>query len=180
MFVRDTSSTEICLIEDDLNYKDKHIDENLVQYAKSQEMSILTCDKGMALWCSFYNLECELLEIRSVATLPFVHESNGSLYLNLKQIPIGCSTFVYSPEKNKIMSSLGNDYMFITPGNVLLVAQPEQKNCCIQTYFINKDLSISLVGKNLYSSEDDIDVDNNPFHTNLYDKWKKHVVKHNI
>lgn len=179
LFVRDTSSTEICLIEDEI--LSKHIDENLVKYAKSQEISVLTCDKGMALWCRFYNVNCELLEIRSVTTLPFIHLSNsGSLCLNLRQVPIGCSTFVYSPTKNKILSCLGNDIMFINPGNILLVAQPEQKMCKIDTYFANKDSSLSLIGKNLYSSEDDIDVDTNPFHINLYDKWKKHISKHNI
>lgn len=179
LFVKDTFSTEICFIEDE-DCKSKHIDEDLVLYAKSQNMSILTCDKGMALWCRFYNVKCELLNIRSVTTLPFIHESNGSLHLNLKQVPIGCSTFVYSPEKNKIMSSLGSDIMFLIPGNILLVAQAEQQMCCIETYFVNKDLSISLVGKNLYSSEEDIDTDTNPFHINLYDKWNKHIAKHNV
>lgn len=179
LFVRDTNSTEICLIEDDVSInKNRHIDENLVQYAKQSDMSILTCDKGMALWCRFYNVDCELLEVRSITTLPFIHETNGSLCLNLRKVPIGCSTFVYSPEKNKIMSSLGSDIMFIVPGNVLLVAQSEQGLCKIDTYFISKDLTLNLIGKNLYSSEDDIDTDNNPFHINLFDKWKKHMAKH--
>lgn len=181
LFVRDTSSTEICLIEDELYTNSKHIDEELVKYAKSQGISILTSDKGMALWCRFYNVECELLEVRSITTLPFVHQSDsGSLTLNLRQVPIGYSTLIYSPEKNKIMSSLGSDILFLIPGNILLVAQPEQKLCCIQTYFVNKDLSLSLIGKNLYSSEEDIDTDINPFHINLYDKWTKHIAKQNI
>lgn len=176
LFVRDTSSTEVCLIECESNTK--HIDEELVKYAVANNMCILTSDKGMALWCRFYNVDYELLEVRSTTTLPFIHENNGTLHLNLKQVPFGCSTFVYSPEKNKIMSSFGNDIMFINPGNVLLVAQPEQKMCRIDTYFTTKDLTLSLIGKNLYSSEDDIDIDNNPFHINLYEKWKKHISKH--
>ena len=176
LFVRDTSSTEVCLIEDEsIN---KHIDEELVKYAGINNMSILTSDKGMALWCRFYSVECELLEIRSTASFPFIRENNGALQLNLKQVPIGFSTFVYSPEKNKILSSLGSDIMLIAPGNVLLVAQADQKMCRIETFFINTNLSLNLVGKNLYSSEDDIDTDSNPFHYNLYDKWKKHMAKH--
>lgn len=177
-FVRDTSSTEICRIESEC--PTKHIDQDIVKWAKEHNVSILTCDKGMALWCRFYNVNCELLEVHSVATLPFVHENNGSLCLNLRQVPIGCSTFIYSPEKNKIMSSLGSDIMFMTTGNVLLVAQPDQKLCRIDTYIVNADLSISLVGRNLYSSEEDIDTDAHPFHFNLYDKWKKHASKFNL
>ena len=178
LFVRDTTSTEVCLIEYESN--DKHIDEELVKYAGINNMSILTSDKGMALWCRFYNVDYELLEVRSVTGLPFIHENNGALKLNLKKVPIGFSTFVYSPEKNKIFSASGKDIMFINPGNILLVAQPhgEEKICKVDTYLITKDLTLSLIGKNLYSSEDDIDVDNNPFHINLYDKWKKHMAKH--
>ena len=178
LFVKDTTSTEVCLIEHESD--SKHIDEALVKYAGANDMCILTSDKGMALWCRFYNVGCELLKVRSAHSLPFVHETNGNLHLNLKQVPIGYSTFIYSPEKNVIFSALGKDIMFINPGNILLVAQPygEEKNCKIDTYLITKDLTLNLIGKNIYSSEEDIDVDNSPFHINLYDKWKKHMSKH--
>ena len=176
LFIRDTTSTEVCLIEYESN--DKHIDEELVKYALNNDMAILTCDKGMALWCRFYNVECQFLERRSVTALAFIHEHNGALQLNLKKVPIGCSTFVYSPEKNKILAPSGKDIMFINPGNILLVAQPEQKMCKIDTYVITNDLTLSLIETNVYSSEDDIDVDNSPFHINLYDKWKNHMAKH--
>lgn len=176
LFVKDTTSTEVCLIENESN--NKHIDEELVKYAEVNNMSVLTSDKGMALWCRFYNVDCKLLKIRSAHSLPFVHESNGNLHINLKQVPIGYSTLVYSPEKNVIFSSLGKDIIFMNPGNILLVAQPEQKMCRIDTYSITSDLNLNLISKNIYSSEDDIDVDKCPFHINLFDKWSKHMAKH--
>ena len=52
LFVRDTCSTEICSVEYESNTK--HIDEELVKYAKSNSLSILTSDKGMALWLTLW------------------------------------------------------------------------------------------------------------------------------
>ena len=174
-FVRDTNSTEVCTIE--YENSDKHIDQELVKYAKNNELCILTCDKGMALWCRFYNVECQLLEVRSSAKLSFVHENNDSVHINLKHVPIGFSTFVYSPEKNKIMSATSNEVIFLNPGYVVLVAHEANNGCEIDTYYVDKELSLNLTEKVIYFSEDDIDIEGKPFHLGLYQKWAKHTKK---
>lgn len=176
-FVRNNTSTEVCIIEYDSS--SKHIDTELVKYAKSNDISVLTCDKAMALWCRFYEVECQLLEVRSSATLPFVFENDGVLHLNLRKVPIGYSTYVYSPESNKIMSPLDNGVIFLNPGNIILVAHSADNACCIDTYFISKDMDMSLIGKDIYSSSDDIDTDSKPLHLNLYYKWHNHNFKRN-
>jgi len=177
LFVRDVSSTEVCIIE---NFCiGNHIDEILVGYARDNNMSILTCDKGMALWCRFYNVPCELLETRSTIQLPFVIENNNSLYLNIynNSVPKGYSVFVYQPDKNKIMSPLENGMIFLNPGYILLVAHPENAICGIDTYYVSKEKTLCLISKDIYASEEDIDVDHNPFHLELYQKWISHMKK---
>lgn len=177
LFVRDTSSTEICLIEEELYTK--HIDEKLVQYAKSNNISILTCDKGMALWCRFYNVNYILLETRSIANLPFVFEKNGSTFINIfdGSIPKNSSVYVYSPIQNSIISPLDNGIIFLNPGHILLVAHPENSACGIDTYYIDSDKKLALIGKDIYSSESDIETDEKPFHKNLFLKWTKYMSK---
>lgn len=176
MFVRNTSTTEVYIIDyDNIN---KHIDTELVKCAKENGMSVITCDKAMALWCRFYQVECNLLEVCSSVSLPFVFENDGVLHLNLKKVPVGFSTYVYSPESNRIITALDNGVIFLKPGNIILVAFPENDICCISTYFINKDLTISLIGKDIYASEDDIDNASKPFHFNLYKKWLNNITKY--
>ena len=171
LFVRDISSTEICMIEK--NCPGKHIDEILVEYAKNNNLSILTCDKGMALWCRFYNVPYELLETRFPVQLPFVFEDKYSLYLNIfnNTIPKGYRVFAYSPNKNKVISPLEDGVIFLNQGNILLLAKPENGVCCIDTYYVNSELTLNLISKNYYSSEEDINEDSNPFHLGLYKKW---------
>lgn len=177
LFVRDPITTEVCTIES--NCTSKHIDEALVGYAKSNDLSILTCDKGMALWCRFYQVPCELLETRSTVQLPFVIENNNSLYINLYNgsIAKGYSVFVYSPTKNKIVTPLADGTIFLNSGNIVLVAHPEKDICDIDTYYVNKELTISLIAKNIYSSEEDIDTSSSPFHLELYRKWTSYMNK---
>ena len=177
LFVRDTSSTEICLIEEGSH--SNHIDEKLVEYAKTNNMSILTCDKGMALWCRFYNVNCVLLETRTISKLPFIFENNNSVYLNLfdGSIPKSNSVYVYSPIKNSIISPLENGLIFLNPGYVILVAHPQNGLCGIDSYYVNKDRNISLIGKDIYSSEEDIDDNDKPFHKNLFNKWTRYMSK---
>ena len=81
-FVRNTTKTELVFMDDKI-IKTKHIDKYLVAYAQEHNMSVLTCDKGMALWCRFYNVDFELLEVKNIAAFSFVKELNNSLYLNL-------------------------------------------------------------------------------------------------
>lgn len=177
LFVRDTTSTEVCVIDSEIS--SKHIDQELVKYAKDNSLCILTCDKGMALWCRFYNVECKLLEVRSTAKLSFVHENNESVHINLRHVPGGSSTFVYSPEKNKIISATSNDIIFLNPGYIVLVAHHSTENdaCNMDTYYVDKELDLNLICKDIYFSEDDIDVEGNPFHLPLYQKWLKHSIK---
>lgn len=171
LFVRDTATTEVCKIEN--TGTTKHIDENLVKYAKTNDYSILTCDKGMALWCRFYQVDYELLENRSTVDLPFVFENNGSRYMNLfdKSIPRGYRIFVYSPTTNRIVSTLENGVIFLNPGNILLVAHPEKEICGIDTYYVNAEKALNLIAKDFYASEEDIDIEHKPFHFELYQRW---------
>lgn len=178
-FVRDISSSETCYIESETS--SKHIDEELVKYAKSNNMSLLTCDKGMALWCRFYGVECTLLESRSITKLPFVIERNNAVYLNLYDgsIPRAHSVYVYSPARNATIPPVDRDLgtIFLNPGYIILVAHPENRVCSIDTYFVNRDRATVLVAKDLYSSEEDIDTDDKPFHKELFRKWKNYVSK---
>ena len=175
LFVRDTSTTEVCKI--DHNGPTKHIDENLVNYAQSNNYTILTSDKGMALWCRFYQVQYELLEIRSAVNLPFVLKNDGSMYMNLfdKTIPRGYRVFVYAPATNRIMSPLENGVIFLNPGNILLVAHPEKEICGIDTYYVTAEKNLNMIAKDFYSSEEDIDADNKPFHIDIYRKWVTHM-----
>lgn len=173
LFIRD-KSTEVCNIPVGTT---KHIDYQLVEYAKDNNISVLTCDKGMALQCRFSAVPYELLETRSVAQLPFVFQNDNSLYLNLydKSIPAGYRVFAYSTVKNKTLPPLENGFIFLNPGNILLVAHPENRVCNIDTYYVNNELNLSLISKNIYASEDNIDDSANPFHKWLYKKWTDHM-----
>lgn len=175
LFIRD-SSTEVCRIPCGVS---KHIDSSLVGYAKENNMIILTCDKGMALQCRFFGTSYELLETRSVADLPFVFHSDNSLYINLynRTIPFGIRIYAYSPSKNKSLSPLENGLIFLNPCDILLVAHPENEVCSIDTYYINSELGLNLISKNIYTSEDNIDDSVNPFHKLLYKKWSELNIK---
>lgn len=173
LFIRD-KSTEVCNISVGTT---KHIDYQLVEYAKDNNMSVLTCDKGMALQCRFSSVPYELLETRSVAQLSFVFQNDNSLYLNLydKSIPSGYRVFAYSPIKNKTLPPLENGLIFLNPGNILLVAHPENGVCQLDTYYVNNDLNFNLISKNIYATEDNIDDSVNPFHKTLYKKWRDYM-----
>lgn len=175
LFVRD-KSTEICTIKS----SSKHVDEKLVEYAKENNMSIITCDKGMALHCRFLDVPCELLESRVVVELPFVFAKGNALYVNLfdHTIPKGYTVFAYSTTSNKTLPPLGNGIIFLNPGNILLVAHTENGICGIDTYYINNDVELNLISKNIYSTEGDINVESNPFHKELYKKWVSYMKKH--
>lgn len=179
LFVKNIESTEICLV--DSTNSTKHIDESLVKYALDNNLSVLTCDKGMALWCRFYGVNFVLLETRSIVKLPFIHEDRNAVYLNLydRSIPRAHSVYVYSPIRNCIISPLDKDKgtIFLNPGYVLLVAHPENNACCIDTYHITKDRTLNLVSKDIYSCEDDIETEAKPFHRELYTKWVNYTNK---
>lgn len=179
LFVKDMESTEICLVESLTSYK--HIDESLVKYAKANNISVLTCDKGMALWCRFYGVNCVLLETRSIVKLPFILGYNNTVYLNLYDgsIPREHSIYVYSPSRNSIIAPLDKEKgtIFLNPGYVLLMAHPENNACCLDTYYITKDRTLNLISKDIYSCEDDIDVHAKPFHKELYIKWTNYMKK---
>lgn len=169
LFVID-KSTEICTIQS----SSKHIDEKLVEYAKENNMSIITCDKGMALHCRFLEVPFELLESRKVVVdIPFIFQKDNALYVNIydKSIPKGYAVFGYSATSNRTLSPLENGMIFLNPGNILLVAHPENGICGIDTYYINNDVELNLISRNIYSTEDDINVESNPFHKELYKKW---------
>lgn len=183
LFVKNLNSTEVTIIEDSGDSDNNHhIDERLVEFAKRNNLSVLTCDKGMALWCRFYDVDCSLLDIRTIATLPFVIEGNESLYLNFfdRSIPKHTSVFVYSPKTNKILAPLDDGTVFINPENIILVAHPKENSICsIDTYCVNSDMTLSLIGKSVYSSEDDIDAAGKPFHKALFVKWNNYMKKIN-
>lgn len=175
LFVRD-KSTEICNIKS----SSKHVDCKLVEYAKENNLSIITCDKGMALHCRFLDVPCELLESRVVVELPFVFEKGNALYVNLfdKSISKEYTIFAYSPVTNKTLHPLENGIIFLNPGDILLVAHLENGICGIDTYYINNDVELNLISKNIYSSEEDINVESNPFHKELYKKWISYINRH--
>lgn len=181
LFVKNLSSTEVAIIGNLENSGNKHVDEELVSFAKVNNLSVLTCDKGMALWCRFLKVEYTLLEVKNISTLPFVVEDNGSLYLNLfdMSIPRGFSVFVYSPKTNKILTTLEDGTIFLNSENIILVAHSENGACSIDTYCVNSDMTLSLIGKSIYSSEDDVDIAGKPFHKALFIKWSNYMKKLN-
>lgn len=181
LFVKNLSSTDVVIIENSENSSNKHIDQKLVSFAKENNLSVLTCDKGMALWCRFLKVEYTLLEVKNISTLPFVIEDNESLYINLynMSIPRGFSVFAYSPKTNKILSPLEDGTIFLNSENIILVAHPENGACSIDTYCVNSDMTLSLIGKSVYSSEDDVDVAEKPFHKALFIKWSNYMKKIN-
>lgn len=183
LFVKNLNSTEVIIIEDSGDSDNKHhIDERLVEFSKENNLSVLTCDKGMALWCRFYNVDCSLLDVRTIATLPFVIEGSESLYLNLfnRSIPINSSVFVYSPKINKILAPLEDGTVFLNPENIILVAHSKDNSLCeIDSYCVNSDMTLSLIGKSIYFSEDEIDAAGKPFHKALFTKWSGHMKKIN-
>ena len=174
MFIRD-NSTEVCNIS---SSPSKHIDYQLVEHAKKNNMSVLTCDKGMALQCRFMGVHFELLETRSVANLSFVLQQDNALYVNLydRSIPFGYRVFAYSPTKNKTLPPLENGLIFLNPGNILLVAHTENAVCVIDTYYVNNDLNLNPISKNIYATEDSINDSTHPFHKALYQKWSEHTM----
>lgn len=178
LFVRDTMSTEICIIESEEACK--HVDEDLVLYAKDNQMTVLTCDKGMALWCRFYNVAYVLLETRSIVDFPFIKKTSSAVYLNLYDgsIPRGHSIYVYSTLTNRIISPFDKEVgtIYLNPGYLLLVAHSENKACCIDSYYINKDKALNLIEKNFYTSEEDID-DDKPLHKSMFKKWSIYMSK---
>lgn len=181
LFVKDLNSTEVVIIESE-DFENKHIDAKLVEFAKENNLSVLTCDKGMALWCRFYDVDCSLLDVRTIATLPFVIEGSESLYLNLfdGSIPQNSSVFVYSPKINKILAPLDDGTVFLNPENIILVAHPKENSICsIDTYCVNSDMTLSLICKNVYSSKEDIYMSDKPFHKALFTKWSSHMKKIN-
>ncbi len=62
LFVTNTKNTEVFILEHDNS--SNHIDQDLVMYAKEHNLCILTCDKGLALRCRFYGVECDLISVR--------------------------------------------------------------------------------------------------------------------
>lgn len=173
-FVRNTTTSELAFIDEEI--KTKHIDKDLVIYAKEHNMSVLTCDKGMALWCRFYDVNFELLEVKNIAELSFVKEVNNSLRLNLfdGSISDSESVFVYTSLK-KIKKPLENGLIFLNPGDTILLAHPTENNICeIDTYFVDSKNDINLISKDVYASEDEIN-DSKEFHRSLYIKWTKYT-----
>lgn len=179
LFVKNLSSTEVAVIGSTENPNSKHIDKELVCFAQANNISVLTCDKGMALWCRFLKVEYTLLEVKNISTLPFVVEDNGSLYLNLfdMSIPRGFSVFVYSPKTNKILTPLEDGTIFLNFENIILVAHSENGACSIDTYCVNYDMTLSIIDKSVYSSEEDFDVTEKPFHKSLFNKWSSYMKK---
>lgn len=173
-FVRNTTSTELVFMDEKI--KTKHIDKDLVAYAKENNMSVLTCDKGMALWCRFYSVDFELLEVKNIAALSFVKEDNNSLCLNLfdGSIPDGQSVYVYTSLES-LKKPLESGLVYINPGDTILVAHPTENNICeIDTYFVDSKSDINLISKDIYASEDEIS-NSKAFHRSLFIKWTKYT-----
>ena len=138
-------------------------------------MSVLTCDKGMALWCRFYSVDFELLEVKNIAALSFVKEDNNSLSLNLfdGSIPDGQSVYVYTSLES-LKKPLDDGLVYINPGDTILLAHPTENNICeIDTYFVDSKSDINLISKDIYTSEDEIS-NSKAFHRGLFIKWTKY------
>ena len=178
LFVNDLLHTEVSIIKN-TETNNKHIDLELVKYAKSNDLSILTCDKGMALWCRFYDVDCNLLTVRKVTSLDFVKEDNSSFYINIFDfsVPKGHTVIVYSPRTNRIAHYLDDGTIFLNSGDVILVAHPKNSACQVDTYSVNPDMSTSLTSVSVYASKEEVELAEKPFHETIYTKWSNYMKK---
>ena len=148
----------------------KHIDSFLVDYAKENNLIVLTCDKAMALRCRFQNVDYELLPIRP--ELYFITFENNQPCICLKNILKGTSILVSSDGLTKKFYDLDKN-IYLSEGDTILVASPahESGKCLLQEYLFSSERA-TLISKDIISSEDET---SNHLKKDLFFKWSHHM-----
>lgn len=167
-FVKETKKTEVFNLTKDVNDK---VDTVLVNYAKENNLTVITSDKGMALYCRFQSVECILLEVRYSKDFRFVeYADDNSRRVNVFNTPDSYAVFVKGPshisgpDENGYINLENNDRIFQMhyPFSTSAIL------CEVDEYLVTNN-SIDYVSTHPFDTEEQVTKNNYM----LYQKWCK-------
>lgn len=168
-FVKEVKKTEVFNLTKKSNDK---VDTVLVDYAKENNLTVITSDKGMALYCRFQSVKCILLEVRFSKDFNFVEYTEDNLRrVNVFNLPPSYAIFINSVihksiDENGYINLENNDH-------IIQMHYPFSTSavlCEVDTYLVTNN-SIEYVSTKPFDTEEQVKKD----YYMLYQKWCKNL-----